>query len=202
MSETLLPKGARTRRAILDRATALATERGLESLSIGGLAEELGMSKSGLFSHFGSKEELQIATVERAAAVFTEEVIVPAREAPKGVARVWALCDHMLAYMEREVFPGGCFFATVSFEYKRRPGPVRDRVAETLERWLSYLAHAIEQAQELGEIAFDVDPRSLAFRLDAFAAAANAHYQLFGDASAFGHARAGVRELLESSKPR
>jgi AcrR family transcriptional regulator len=201
MIETL-PKGARTRRTILDRSTAVASERGLESLSIGGLAEELGMSKSGVFAHFGSKEELQIATVEYAAAIITREVIVPAREAPKGVARVWALCDNMIGYMERLVFPGGCFFATAAFEYKQRPGPVRDQITEVVERWLSYLAHAIEQAQELGEIRFDADPRALAFQLDAFANAANSHYQLFDDATAFAHARTAARELLERQRPR
>ena len=89
-------KGQRTRQAILGRAASLATEEGLEPLSIGRLAEATGMSKSGLFAHFGSKEELQLATVDHAASVVVDEVIAPAREAPKGTARVWALCDHMI----------------------------------------------------------------------------------------------------------
>ena len=110
------------------------------------------MSKSGLFAHFGSKEELQLATVDHAASVFVEEVIAPAREAPKGIARVWALCDHMIGYSERQVFPGGCFFASAAFEFNHRPGPVRDHIRDNLGSWMSYLEHAVEQAQDLGEL--------------------------------------------------
>ena len=143
-------KGQRTRNSILETAAALATEEGLEPLSIGRLAEETGMSKSGLFAHFGSKEELQLATVDHAAAMFVAEVIAPARAAPRGLARVWALCDHMIDYSERQVFPGGCFFACTSFEFNNRPGPVRDRIEEMIRSWLSYLEHAVEQAQEGG----------------------------------------------------
>ena len=121
-------KGQRTRNSILEVAAALATEEGLEPLSIGRLAEATAMSKSGLFAHFGSKEELQLATVDHAAKLFVGEVIDPARGAPKGLARIWALCDHMIGYSERQVFPGGCFFAATSFEFNNRPGPVRDRI--------------------------------------------------------------------------
>ncbi len=109
------------------------------------------MSKSGLFAHFGSKEELQLATVDHAASVVRRRGDrAGARGAAKGVARVWALCDHMIGYSERQVFPGGCFFASTSFEFNNRPGPVRDRIREMLRTWLSYLEHAVEQAQELG----------------------------------------------------
>ena len=191
-------KGQRTRRAILDRAASLATEEGLEPLSIGRLAEATGMSKSGLFAHFGSKEELQLATVDHAASVFVEEVIAPAREAPKGMARVWALCDHMIGYSERQVFPGGCFFASASFEFNNRPGPVRDRIREMLRSWISYLEHAIEQAQELGELQPGISARDLAFHLDALAQAANAQYQLFDDDAVFDAARRAIRDRLES----
>ena len=194
-------KGQRTRQAILDVAASLATEEGLEPLSIGRLAEATSMSKSGLFAHFGSKEELQIATVEHAASVVVANVIAPAREAPKGVARVWALCDHMIDYTERRVFPGGCFFASTSFEFNNRPGPVRDRIREMLRSWMSYLEHAVEQAQELGEIDPAVNAREIAFQLDAFAQAANAQYQLFGDEGVFDDARRAIRERLESLRP-
>jgi AcrR family transcriptional regulator len=195
-------KGQRTRRAILDRAASLATEEGLEPLSIGRLAEATGMSKSGLFAHFGSKEDLQLATVDHAAAIFVEEVIAPAREAPKGIARVWALCDHMIGYSERQVFPGGCFFASASFEFNHRPGPVRDRIREMLRSWHSYLEHAVEQAQELGEIDAALDARELGFQLDALAQAANAQFQLFGEAHVFDSARAAIRDRLESLRPK
>jgi AcrR family transcriptional regulator len=194
-------KGQRTRRAILDRAAALVTEEGLEPLSIGRLAEATDMSKSGLFAHFGSKEELQLATVDHAAAVFVDEVIAPAREAPKGIARVWALCDHMIGYSERQVFPGGCFFAKTSFEFNNRPGPVRDRIRDNLRSWHSYVEHAVEQAQELGELDPTSDAREVGFQLDALAQAANAQYQLFGDAHVFESARRAIRERLESLRP-
>jgi AcrR family transcriptional regulator len=197
----LLTKGERTRHAILDTAAKLATEEGLAPLSIGRLAEATGMSKSGLFAHFGSKEELQLATVDHAASLFVDEVIAPAREAPRGLARVWALCDHMIDYAEQQVFPGGCFFAATSSEFNNRPGPVRDRIEQMLRSWLSYLEHAVEQAQETGELDRAVPAREVAFQLDAFAQAANAQYQLFRDERVFDEARRAVRERLETLRP-
>jgi AcrR family transcriptional regulator len=194
----LKTKGERTRQAILDVAAALATEEGLEPLSIGRLADATEMSKSGLFAHFGSKEELQLATVDHAASIIVAEVIAPAREAPKGVARVWALCDNMLDYAEQQVFPGGCFFAATSFEFNNRPGPVRDRIVKMVGTWLSYLEHAVEQAQQAGELDQSVSAREIAFQLDSFAQAANAQYQMFRDEQVFAEARRAVRERLES----
>ncbi|HEX9378975.1 MAG TPA: TetR/AcrR family transcriptional regulator [Gaiellaceae bacterium] len=194
-------KGQRTRNSILEVAAALATEEGLDPLSIGRLAEATQMSKSGLFAHFGSKEELQLATVEHAAKLFVAEVIDPARGAPKGLARTWALCDHMIGYAERQVFPGGCFFAATSFEFNNRPGPVRDRIEEMIRSWLSYLEHAVEQAQEAGELDATVSAREIAFQLDAFAQASNAQYQLFRDPQVFDHARRAIQERLESLRP-
>jgi AcrR family transcriptional regulator len=197
----LVTKGQRTRSAILETAAALATEEGLDPLSIGRLAEATGMSKSGLFAHFGSKEELQLATVDHAASLFVAEVIDPARSAPKGLARVWALCDHMIDYAERQVFPGGCFFAATSFEFNHRPGPVRDRIAEMIRSWLSYLEHAVQQAQQAGELDPDLTAREIAFQLDAFAQAANAQYQLFRDPVVFAEARRAIQARLESLRP-
>jgi AcrR family transcriptional regulator len=194
----LKTKGERTRHAILDAAAALATQEGLEPLSIARLAEATGMSKSGLFAHFGSKEELQLATVDHAAAVFVDEVIAPARAAPRGLARVWALCDRMVDYSERQVFPGGCFFACTSFEFNNRPGPVRDRIEEMMRNWLSYLEHAVEQAQASGELDPEVSAREIAFQLDAFAQSANAQFQLFRDPRVFEEARRAIRGRIES----
>lgn len=191
-------KGERTRDAILTRAAELATQEGLEPLSIGRLAEATQMSKSGLFAHFGSKQGLQLATVDHAAQLFVAEVIAPARAAPRGLARVWALCDHMVAYSERQVFPGGCFFAATSFEFNNKPGPVRDRIEEMIRSWLTYLEHAVEQAQEAGELRRDRPAREIAFELDALAQASNAQYQLFRDPAVFDHARRAIRERLES----
>ena len=196
-----ITKGQRTRHAILDIAASLATEEGLDTLSIGRLADATEMSKSGLFAHFGSKEELQLATVDHAAAVFVREVIEPARAAPSGLARVWALCDHMVDYAERKVFPGGCFFAAASFEFNHRPGPVHDRVKEMIHSWLSYLEHAVEQAQAAGDINPALSARAIAFQLDAFAQASNAQYQLFRDDAVYDEARRAIRERLDSLRP-
>ena len=197
----LKTKGERTRHAILTRAAELATQEGLEPLSIGRLAEATEMSKSGLFAHFGSKEELQLATVDHAAALFREEVIDPARAAPKGLARVWALCDHMLDYDERQVFPGGCFFAATSVEFNHKPGPVRDRIQAMVGSWLSYLEHTVDQAQAAGELQQHLSAREIAFQLDAFAQASNVQYQLFRDPSVFDEARRAIHERLESLRP-
>jgi AcrR family transcriptional regulator len=198
---SVLTKGERTRKAILDTAAALATQEGLEPLSIARLAEATGMSKSGLFAHFGSKEELQLATVDHAAALFVAEVIAPARSAPRGLARVWALCDNMVDYSERQVFPGGCFFASTSFEFNNKPGPVRDRIEHMLRNWLSYLEHAVEQAQDAGELDPSVSAREIAFQLDAFAQSANAQFQLFRERRVFDEARRAIRDRLESLRP-
>jgi AcrR family transcriptional regulator len=197
----VLTKGERTRQAILDTAAALATQEGLEPLSIARLADATGMSKSGLFAHFGSKEELQLATVDHAAAMFVTEVIAPARAAPRGLARVWALCDHMVDYAERQVFPGGCFFACTSFEFNNRPGPVRDRIETMLRSWLSYLEHAVEQAQQAGELDPQLSAREIAFQLDAFAQSANAQFQMFRERRVFEEARRAIHDRLESLRP-
>jgi AcrR family transcriptional regulator len=193
----LKTKGERTRHAILTTAANLATQEGLDPLSIGRLAEATGLSKSGLFAHFGSKEELQIATVEHAASLFVDEVIAPARSAPKGLPRVWALCDHKIGYLERQVFPGGCFFAATSVEFSHRPGPVRDRIEDMLRSWLSYLEHAVEQAQQSGELDNALSAREITFELDSFAMAANWQYHMFGDPSVFEGARRAIRDRLE-----
>ena len=197
----VLTKGERTKHAILDTAAALATQEGLEPLSIARLADATGMSKSGLFAHFGSKEELQLATVDHAAAMFVAEVIAPARAAPRGLARVWALCDHMVDYAERQVFPGGCFFACTSFEFNNRPGPVRDRIEHMLRNWLSYLEHAVEQAQQAGELDPQLSAREIAFQLDAFAQSANAQFQMFREPRVFEEARRAIHDRLESLRP-
>jgi AcrR family transcriptional regulator len=200
-TDVLKTKGERTRHAILTTAANLATEEGLDPLSIGRLAEATDLSKSGLFAHFGSKEELQIATVEHAASLFVNAVIVPARSAPKGLPRVWALCDHKIGYLERQVFPGGCFFAATSIEFSHKPGPVRDRIEEMLRSWLSYLEHAVEQAQEAGELVDTLSARDITFELDSFGMAANWQYRVFGDPAVYDGARRAIRERLESLRP-
>ena len=128
-SSTLTPaKGERTRTSILERAVDLASVEGLEGLTIGRLADELGMSKSGLFAHFGSKEELQLATVEAASRRYIDEIFTPALREPRGYPRLLAICRSWLSYVRRGVFPGGCFFVATALEMGARPGPVRDRL--------------------------------------------------------------------------
>ena len=188
--------GERTRQAILEAAVDIASEEGLEGLTIGRLAAELSMSKSGLFAHFGSKEELQLATVEAARDVFVREVIRPAFEAPKGLGRLWSLCDVWLEYVRREVFRGGCFFAAAAAEFDGRPGAVRDRVAAIMKEWLAVLGRSVAEAQREGQLDPAADPAQLAFELNALEMGANWAYQLHGDRRAFGRARAGVLERL------
>jgi len=186
-SET--PKTKGTREAILDRAVDLASAEGLEGLTIGRLASELGMSKSGLFGHFGSKEELQLATVEEASRRFVQEVIEPALDEQEGAARLRALCHGYVDYLERKVFAGGCFFAAASVEFDDRPGPVSDRVRDAVGAWLAYLE---AQAEALGS----EDPALLAFELHALGQGANSSFRLFGDARAFQRARKAMERLL------
>ena len=188
--------GERTRRAILESAVDIASAEGLEGLTIGRLAAELSMSKSGLFAHFGSKEGLQLATVEEARAVFVREVIRPAFEAQKGLARLWRLCDVWLGYVRGEVFRGGCFFAAAAAEFDGRPGPVRDRVAAVMKEWLATLRRSVAEAQAAGQLDPEADPAQLVFELNALEMGANWAFQLHGDRQSFARARAAMLERL------
>lgn len=178
-----------SRDAILSRAVDFASVEGLEGLTIGRLAGDLEMSKSGLFGHFGSKEELQLATVDAACAIFGREVIEPAAQAAPGRERLGALCDGFVGYLEREVFPGGCFLAAAAAEFDGRPGPVRDKVRGAMIGWLAEL-------ERHAEIAGADDPAQLAFELNALGQGANHAYQLYGDREAFTRARSAVMRRL------
>ena len=193
--------GDRTRQAILETAAQLASVEGLEGLSIGRLAEAVGMSKSGLYAHFRSKLELQLATIATADDVFGQDVVAPARAAAPGSARVLALCDAFLSHVERGVFPGGCFFVAATAEMNVRPGPVRDRIAEFVSEWMQVIGEAIDEAQSLGEIRPDIDPAQLAFETNALLVAANLAFPLFVDAGILERARRGVRERLRAAAP-
>src|SRR5919202_3610399 len=168
--------GARTRQAILSHAARLASAEGLDAVSLQRLASDLGMSKSGLFAHFGSKEELQLATIEEAGRIFTEEVLKPGLRLPAGLGRVWALCDSFLSYVERAVFPGGCFFEAALAEFDSRPGPVRDAVVDKRRYWSGSIARALREAQTAGDIRPEVDIDQLAWELDSLLAGANESY--------------------------
>jgi AcrR family transcriptional regulator len=184
-------KGARTRAAILDRAVDLASAEGLEGLTIGRLAADLRMSKSGLFAHFGSKQELQLAAVAAAAERFRGAVIEPAMAAPDGAPRLRAMGERYLAHLD--LYSGGCFWGATSIEYDDRPGPVRDAIAAALDAWLAEL-------ERHAEIAGVEQPERFAFELYAVVMGANARYRLSGDRKVLGYAREAL-ERLEAELP-
>src|SRR5436309_1399277 len=150
--------GERSREAILHEAARLATVDGLDGLSLARLANAVGMSKSGLFAHFGSKEELQLATVEAASAIFDEQVIEPTNETAAGVPRLRAYIERFLDHVEEGVFPGGCFFVSAVSELDTHPGPVRDGAMAFSQRWLTLLAEQVGAAQAAGELDPAADP--------------------------------------------
>ena len=191
-------KGERTRQSILERAVDLASLQGLEGLTIGRLADDLGMSKSGLFAHFGSKEDLQIAALEAAAQRYIGEIFTPALKVTRGYPRLMAICEAWLSYVRRGVFPGGCFFAAASFEFDGRPGPVRDTVRRMMNDWMGALEKAIRMAQDEGHLTADVDPAQLSFELNSLFFGANFSYYLRDDAQAIERARNAVVGRLEA----
>lgn len=191
-------KGERTREAVLAIAMDLASAEGLEALTIGRLARECHLSKSGLFAHFGSKEDLQLATVEAASRVFYRTVVRPANRAPSGLPRLWALLDNWLAYVEGKVFSGGCFFAAVGAEFDSRPGVVRDAVAAASADWLGRLASAVRAAQARREVRADVDPVQVAFEMNGFMLAANWAFELAEHPDAFRRARRAMHDRLRT----
>lgn len=189
-------KGERTRQSILERAVDIASLEGLEGLTIGRLAQELEMSKSGLFAHFGSKEELQLATIEAASQRYIREIFTPALLQPRGFPRLMAICESWLSYIRRGVFPGGCFFAAASFEFDSRPGAVQDRVRGLMNDWIGALEKAIVMARDEGHIREDVDPAQLAFELNALFFGANFSFYLRHDQQAIEKARQAVEARL------
>ena len=192
-------RGEKTRDAILARAVQIASQEGLEGLSIGRLATDLGVSKSGLFAHFGSKTELQLATVDAARQIFIDEVIGGSR-AGSGIGGLIGLTDAWLDYMRDDVFRGGCFFAAASLEFDGRPGPVRDGVAAMMGEWLMALEAAIQDAQDAGELAPDLDSEQLAFEIHSLGQGANWAFQLYGDDAAFERARAAIGRAVSEKQ--
>jgi len=190
------PKGEQTRDSILRTAVDLASLEGLEGLTIGRLAQKLKMSKSGLFAHFGSKQDLQLATVEMAGEIFKEWVMRPALAQPPGMPRLWELLERWLSHVEDKVFAGGCFFTAASFEFDSRPGPVRTAIVEAMRRWLSALTRAIEEAQKVGHLDPNLDPSR--FALEIYSMAVGAHWAsgLLGQRNALQNARETILARL------
>jgi AcrR family transcriptional regulator len=192
-------RGNRTRESILQAAADLASIEGLEGLTIGHLASELKMSKSGLFAHFGSKEELQLATIDAARRRFVDHVVKPSRGLPRGRARLEALMSDWLAYFRDQVFRGGCFFHNVKAEYDGRPdSPVRAIVAEDARQFIAFLTREVAKAQESGELDAGVEAAQIAFELDALGAAAQSHFLLTQDPVVFERAQRAIRSRIEA----
>src|SRR6478609_8475002 len=188
--------GERTRSAILRTAASLATVDGLEGLSIGNLAAATGISKSGLYAHFGSKQELQLATVQEAEKILTEEVIRPALAAKPGLGQLAAACEAFFSYVERRVFPGGCFFAATSLEMGTRPGPVKDRLAAIQSDFTALLRSFATTAIEQGELPAHENPDRLAFELHAILLGADNKFVLYDDPAVMTLARDVVHHRL------
>jgi AcrR family transcriptional regulator len=188
--------GERSRQAILATAARLASSHGIDRLSIGDLADEVGMSKSGLYAHFGSKEELQIATIDAAEEIFNEVVIAPSEAAEPGLPAVLALADAFIDHLRDKVFPGGCFFACASAEVHAQPGPVKDRIAEFDGRWQARIARELTAARAAGDLPADEDLDALLFDLDAILYYAHGAFSFRDDPHVLEMAREAVRRRL------
>lgn len=189
-------KGDVTRQAILAAAVKMASVDGLEALTIGRLAEVLNMSKSGVFAHFGSKQDLQLATLDAALQQFIAEAMQPALLQDAGVPRLWALCDQYLSYLERRVFPGGCFLLASWAEFNSRPGAVRDAAAAAMREWAEAIERAVIAAQAAGHLADTVEPSQLTFELNALLQSANTAFLLSNDRHEFDRARSAIHDRL------
>lgn len=193
-------KGEFTRQAILDRATALASQIGLEGVTIGTLADDLDLSKSGLFAHFGSKEALQVQILEHAAGVFVTRVVRPAVSAPRGEPRVRALFERWLEW-DRFHLPGGCVFVAAATELDDRPGPVREALVRSQRDWIETIAQCFRSGIKEGHFAKDADPEQFAHDLHGVMLAYNHAARLLGDEQAEARARRAFEALLRAARP-
>ena len=190
-------RGAKTRKGILKATVDIASAEGLHGLIIGRVAKDLNMSKSGLFAHFGSKEELQISTVEAARDIFEKEIILPTRNEEDGLVKLYALLNAWVSYVEKGVFRGGCFFFAVSAEMDDRPGRVRDYIAELTMEWVEILRKEARLAIRLGEIKKSCDTDLLVFQLHGSVQEANWFYRLHEEENAFKWARKSILQSIE-----
>jgi AcrR family transcriptional regulator len=194
--------GEQSHQEILRAAAALASVEGLEGLSIAALAERVGLSKSGLFAHFRSKEELQIETIGMAGEIFQSEVTRPAMQEPPGLARVRALVRGFLQHVGRRTFPGGCFFASVAAELDGHPGRLKDLIAAFQRGWFGLFETALADAQRLGEIDRSAEPSQVAFEVLSMLTGAHGVFLLQGDAAVLDRATRGVERVLRAHAPR
>lgn len=195
-SATTTTKGERTRAAILDAALRIVSKSGLDGLTIGTLADATGMSKSGLFAHFGSREELLLAVLAHGQAQFTEVVFQPAMAKPRGIARLKAMFINWLDWTESAELPGGCPMIGGASEFDDRPGPVRDMLAGGQRTWIETLKRSVRQAIEEGELPADTDPEQIAFEMFGIALVVHHHRRLLGYPKARARALAALDKLI------
>src|SRR5688572_24007024 len=194
-----MSKGAATKDRIIERALRAASVDGLEGISLGRLASDVGMSKSGLFAHFQSKEELQLDVLDAAARKFEEVVVRPAFAAPRGEPRVRSLFEHWLTWERNDSLPGGCVFMHAAAELDDRPGPARDALVEWQQRWLDTLARAVQIAVDAGHFRKDVDPAQVAFQLFGIVLVYYHSARLLRDPNARAKADAAFNSLVRSA---
>lgn len=189
-----MSKGVETRTVILDESLQLASRIGFEALTIGQLAEQTGMSKSGLFAHFKSKEQLQLQTLDHSRRLFVDTVIRPTLTAPRGVERVQALFDNWLVW--EHVLQGGCIFVTGAAEYDDQPGPMRDALVRNQRDWLDSIATVVRTAVTEGDFGEDTDPEQFAFEFNALTLAYHHASRLLDDQRAGDRARVTFEALV------
>jgi AcrR family transcriptional regulator len=189
-------KGTKTREAILQKSARLASAEGLGAITIGRLAREHGMTKSGLYAHFGSKKKLQLETIATARHLFYEQIMDPAEERG-GIARVWGLCDLWLQHMQKRVFPSGCFFTSTFFAHEGRSDGLRDEITTVLKNWSKSLKSAVREAQSREEIDEKVEAGKVAFELSALVIGGYWAAQLLTDENAWDKSRALILERLK-----
>lgn len=192
-------KGEQTRAAVLDRAVAVASCKGLHGLSIGALASQTSLSKSGLFAHFGSKEALQQAVLEEVVEAFANEVVAPALRVPGGIGRIRACFENWLAWSSTSRFPGTCPLMVATFELNSQPGPLRDFVAAQQRRWLDTLARMVRSAVAANALSPDTDPELLAFEINGIGLAYSFSSSLLEDPNSTDHARQAFDRLMEQA---
>ena len=190
-----LPKGQQTKVAIVDAALRMAAQVGLEGLSIGSLAETMGMSKSGVFAHFGSRDELQISVIREYYARFEAQVFQPAMAQPRGLPRVRALFENWMRFTSAEL-DSGCIFISGAVEFDDRPGPVRDALAEAVDAWIEAMTRAVAQACEQGHLAADADPRQISFEIHALLLALHYEARFMRRPGSMERAEQGFRNIL------
>lgn len=189
-------KGQQTKTAIVDAALGLASQIGLEGLSIGALAEITGMSKSGVFAHFGSREELQISVVREYHERFEREVFYPAMQAPRGIPRLQAMFDNWMVQTSAEI-DSGCIYISGAVEFDDRTGPVRDALASSVTSWQAAVRRAVEQAQDEGHLVKEVAPLQVAFEIHGLILALHYEARFLKAPGAADRARQGFARILE-----